>query len=155
VIFGRRMTHAVQLSHELESDPQAPDGVAAFLTRTAVKWETDPVRREIAIAAALPRLLNQDVLPTITPADKTSGLFGWLRRLPFVSQRGQSWAYHDVVRAARGTGITWASPDWVDYTREQTYHLLCGTRTGTCPRPSPQPSWQPSTAQSVPASGPD
>ena len=27
-----------------------------------LKWEDDPARREIAIAAALPRVLNQDVL---------------------------------------------------------------------------------------------
>jgi hypothetical protein len=65
-----------------------------------LKWETDPERREIAKVAALPRALNQDVLTVITPAGKTAGLFGWLRGLPFVSQRGESWAYHDVVRAA-------------------------------------------------------
>jgi hypothetical protein len=65
-----------------------------------LKWETDPERREIAKVAALPPALNQDVLTVITPAGKTAGLFGWLRGLPFVSQRGESWAYHDVVRAA-------------------------------------------------------
>ena len=93
-------------------------------------------------------------------------LFGWLRGLPFVSQRGESWAYHDVVRAAMlrlrraeapaewrrshtcwprptPTGpakppsertITWASPDWVDYTREETYHLLCADPHGNLPK---------------------
>ncbi len=64
-----------------------------------LKWETDPVRREIAIAAALPRVLNQDVLTVITPAEKTAGLFGWLRGLPFVSQRGESWVYHGSYSA--------------------------------------------------------
>jgi tetratricopeptide (TPR) repeat protein len=130
-----------------------------------LKWEADPARREIAIAAALPRVLNEDVLTVITSAEKTAGLFGWLRGLPFVSQRGESWAYHDVVRAAMlrlrraeapvkwrsehnllaaanadwasqaaaGTGITWASPDWADYTREQTYHLLCADPHGNLP----------------------
>ena len=65
-----------------------------------LKWEDDPTRRSIAIAAALPRVLNQDVLAVITPGDKARELFGWLRGLPFVSQRGESWAYHNVVRAA-------------------------------------------------------
>lgn len=130
-----------------------------------LKWETDPVRREIAIAAALPRVLNQDVLEVITPKESAAGLFGWLRGLPFVSQRGDSWAYHDVVRAAMlrlrraeapakwraehnllaaanadwarqaagGTGITWASPDWADYMREQVYHQLCADPHGNLP----------------------
>jgi len=65
-----------------------------------LKWEEDPARREVAVAAALPRLLNQDVLAVLTAPDKARNLFGWLRELPFVSRRGESWAYHDVVRAA-------------------------------------------------------
>ena len=32
---------------------------------------------------------------------KDSRAVGWPRGLPFVSQRGESWAYHDVVRAAK------------------------------------------------------
>jgi len=65
-----------------------------------LKWEDDPRRRKIAMAAALPRVLNQDVLAVITAPDEARELFGWLRGLPFVSQRGESWAYHDVVRVA-------------------------------------------------------
>jgi tetratricopeptide (TPR) repeat protein len=65
-----------------------------------LKWEDNLARREIAMAAALPRLLNQDVLAVIAPPDQARELFGWLRGLPFVSQRGEFWAYHDVVRAA-------------------------------------------------------
>jgi tetratricopeptide (TPR) repeat protein len=71
------------------------DAVERFL-----KWEDDPERREAAIAAALPRTLNQDVLSVITPAGKARELFTWLRELPFVSPRGDCWAYHDVVRAS-------------------------------------------------------
>jgi tetratricopeptide (TPR) repeat protein len=135
------------------------DAVERFL-----KWETDPARREVAVAAALPRTLNQDVLTVITPAEETAELFNWLRGLPFVSQRGESWAYHDVVRAAMlrlrraeapvkwrsehsllaaanaawashfaEAGVTWSSPDWVDYTREQAYHLLCSDPYGNLP----------------------
>jgi tetratricopeptide (TPR) repeat protein len=136
------------------------DAVERFL-----RWEPDPVRREIAVAAALPRVLNQDVLAVITPAQETTGLFGWLRGLPFVSQRGEAWAYHDVVRAAMlrlrraeapvtwrsahaalaavnadwagrsvgPDGVTWTSPQWIDHTREEAYHLLCADPHGNLP----------------------
>jgi tetratricopeptide (TPR) repeat protein/predicted ATPase len=64
-----------------------------------LKWEDDPGRREAAIAAALPRALNQDVLAVLVPGEARE-LFAWLREMPFVSPRGGAWAYHDVVRAA-------------------------------------------------------
>ena len=83
----------MQRSEDL-GDPSG-NAVERFL-----KWEGDPARREIAMAAALPRVLNQDVLAVVSPTDKARDLFDWLRRLPFVTQRGEYWVYHDVVRAA-------------------------------------------------------
>jgi tetratricopeptide (TPR) repeat protein len=131
-----------------------------------LKWEDDPTRRKIAMAAALPRVLNQDVLAVITAPDEARELFSWLRGLPFVSQRGESWAYHNVVRAAmlrlrraeapvewrskqnllaqanahwaseadERTDSAWANADWVDYTREETYHMLCADPHGNLPK---------------------
>lgn len=75
-------------------DP-AGDAVERFL-----KWEDDPVRRRIAVTAALPRTLNQDVLATITDPSEARDLFGWLCGLPFVTRQDNSWRYHDVVRSA-------------------------------------------------------
>ncbi len=75
-------------------DP-AGDAVERFL-----KWEDDPARRSIAITAAMPRTINQDVLGVIAPPGKARELFGWLCGLPFVTRRVGSWAYHEVVRAA-------------------------------------------------------
>jgi tetratricopeptide (TPR) repeat protein len=128
-----------------------------------LKWEDEPERRETAIVAALPRTLNQDVLAVITPAGRARDLFIWLRELPFVSSPGDSWVYHDVVRAAilrlrraeapaewrsqhnslahanacwateavKDTDSnTWSNPEWIDYTREETYHLLCADPYG-------------------------
>ena len=128
-----------------------------------LKWEDEPERRETAIVAALPRTLNQDVLAVITPAGRARDLFIWLRELPFVSSPGDSWVYHDVVRAAilrlrraeapaewrsqhnslaRANACwateavkdtdsnTWSNPEWIDYTREETYHLLCADPYG-------------------------
>ena len=141
-------------------DPSG-DAVDRFL-----KWENDPTRRTIAVAAALPRILNQDVLAVIAPTGKARELFDWLRGLPFVSQRGQAWTYHDVVRGAMlrlrraetpaewrseqnllaktnarwasetsdGVKNTWTDPDWIDYTREENYHLLCADPRGNLPK---------------------
>ncbi|MDQ2810688.1 MAG: ATP-binding protein [Actinomycetota bacterium] len=75
-------------------DP-AGDAVERFL-----KWEEDPERKAIALAAALPRMINQDVLAVVTPPGKAHEMFGWLCGLPFVSPRARSWVYHEVVRAA-------------------------------------------------------
>lgn len=129
-------------------DP-AGDAVERFL-----KWEEDPARRQIALGAALPRMLNQDVLAEITQPDAAPALFGWLSGLPFVTRRAHSWAYHEVVRAAMlrlqmaqapsewktrqealaraharwardVSGKSWTNPRWIDHSRERTYHLLC------------------------------
>lgn len=75
-------------------DP-AGDAVERFL-----KWEDDPARRKTAMAAALPRMVHQDVLAEITGAGEAQELFGWLCGLPFVSRRAEAWTYHEVVRAA-------------------------------------------------------
>lgn len=75
-------------------DP-AGDAVERFL-----KWENDPARRAIAVAAAVPRVLNQDVLAQLAPEGQASVLFDWLRGLPFITQQGGAWRYHEVARAA-------------------------------------------------------
>jgi tetratricopeptide (TPR) repeat protein len=64
------------------------------------KWEDDPSRRAIALSAALPRALNQDVFAVIAPPDTAREQFRWLCGLPFVSAQLGWWKYHEVVRAA-------------------------------------------------------
>jgi hypothetical protein len=129
-------------------DP-AGEAVERFL-----RWEDDPARRRVALAAALPRTLNQDVLAEVTGTGEAHDLFGWLCGLPFISRRAGSWAYHEVVRAAMQraqapgewtsrqmslarayerwareangeSGESWSSAQGIDFTREQEYHLLC------------------------------
>jgi tetratricopeptide (TPR) repeat protein len=75
-------------------DP-AGNAVERFL-----KWEDAPARRAIAMTAALPRTVNQDILAVITGPDQAPGLFGWLCGLPFVTRQSEAWAYHQVVRTA-------------------------------------------------------
>ncbi|WP_310720576.1 tetratricopeptide repeat protein [Streptomyces lydicus] len=81
------------LAAEAVDDP-SDTAVERFL-----KWETDPVRREAALAAALPRSLDEDVFRTaVDPA--AAGQFGWLCGLPFVTGRSGRRQYHEVVRTA-------------------------------------------------------
>ena len=64
---------------------------AGSVVERFLRWEDDSVRRGVALAAAFPRILNQDVLAVAAP-DGTP-LFAWLRGLPFVSRRGNYWEY--------------------------------------------------------------
>jgi tetratricopeptide (TPR) repeat protein len=75
-------------------DDPADDAVGRFL-----KWEEDPDRRTLAIAASLPRTFNQDILKVVTPADTEFKAFSWLCSRSFIDQQGSSWKYHDVVRS--------------------------------------------------------
>ena len=66
-----------------------------------LKWEYDPIKRKTAIVAALPRILNNDILHTaVADQARSDDLFLWLCARPFVSKGGGGWVYHDVVRAA-------------------------------------------------------
>ncbi|MDQ0776377.1 tetratricopeptide (TPR) repeat protein [Streptomyces aurantiacus] len=70
------------------------DAVERFL-----KWEPDGRRRATALAGALPRRLNEDVLAAACDADDDrSELFEWLRTQPFLAETAGVWQYHDVVR---------------------------------------------------------
>ncbi|NUL32789.1 tetratricopeptide repeat protein, partial [Streptomyces lunaelactis] len=73
------------------------DDPSATAVERFLKWEADPVRRSAALVGALPRRLNEDVFRAAVEGD-AAGLFGWLRSLPFVSDRGGRAQYHDVVR---------------------------------------------------------
>jgi tetratricopeptide (TPR) repeat protein len=118
-----------------------------------LKWEPDEDRREVALAGALPRRLNEDILAVID----RSGLFGWLRKLPFVTETAGHWRYHEVARApmlrlyrnrspqrwreqhrrlaehyiaeVEALGLTdqseWSNPTFQDLVPEICYHRLC------------------------------
>lgn len=82
----------------LAENPGAVDDPSATAVERFLKWEQDPVRRAAALDGALPRRLNEDVFRAAVEGDGATGLFGWLRGLPFVSDRGGRAQYHDVVR---------------------------------------------------------
>ncbi|MFF2386178.1 tetratricopeptide repeat protein [Streptomyces sp. NPDC058108] len=81
--------------------PGDVDDPSATAVERFLRWEQDPVRRAAALACALPRRLDADVFRAAAdcPEDEADALFGWLRGLPFVSDRGDRVQYHDVVRA--------------------------------------------------------
>ncbi|WP_245692060.1 ATP-binding protein [Streptomyces katrae] len=64
-----------------------------------LKWETDPARRAAALACAFPQQLDEDVYRAAVE-EEAAELFGWLRSLPFVTDRSGHCRYHDVVRGA-------------------------------------------------------
>jgi tetratricopeptide (TPR) repeat protein len=83
---------------DMIGDPSG-DAVERFL-----KWEPDPDKKTLAVVAALPRTVNEDVLGTLVGGSATADgvgrdrLFAWLRSLPFVTDNGGRCQYHDVVR---------------------------------------------------------
>ncbi|MFG2829897.1 tetratricopeptide repeat protein [Streptomyces sp. NPDC048434] len=107
----------VLVSTLAENRPHAAEAVddpSDTAVERFLKWETDPVRREAALAAALPRHLDEDIFrAAVDPA--AAEQFGWLCGLPFVADRAGQWQYHEVVRTAmlrlqrRRSPQTWAA----------------------------------------------
>ncbi len=64
-----------------------------------MRWTDDPKRRQVALDAALPRQLNQDVLAVLVDDSEAPALFAWLKSMPFVSEHADGWVYHQVVRS--------------------------------------------------------
>lgn len=75
----------------------AQDIVERFL-----RWISDQKLRQTALAGAIPRTFNADVLNLLlrNQNDAPNGhhSFDWLLTMPFVKQRSDSWYYHEVVR---------------------------------------------------------
>ncbi|MFE0255058.1 tetratricopeptide repeat protein [Streptomyces sp. NPDC059010] len=93
----------VLVSTLADQRPTGPDDVgdpSATAVERFLKWEQDPVRRAVALACALPRRLDVDVFRAAVecPDEDVDPLFGWLRALSFVDDRGDRPRYHDLVR---------------------------------------------------------
>ncbi|MEV1045193.1 tetratricopeptide repeat protein [Streptomyces sp. NPDC049916] len=90
----------------LVSTLAANPGAAGEANATAVErflaGESDPVRRAAALACALPRRFDEDLVAVAVPgaSQAVPGLYDWLYELPFVAEpySGRS-RYHAVVRA--------------------------------------------------------
>ncbi|MEU1512061.1 tetratricopeptide repeat protein [Streptomyces sp. NPDC005811] len=88
------------LAEQRPADPDDIGDPSATAVERFLKWEQDPVRRAAALTCALPRRLDPEVFRTAAdcPEEGADALFGWLRALPFVDDRGVHVRYHDLVR---------------------------------------------------------
>jgi tetratricopeptide (TPR) repeat protein len=104
-VSGRLPLLVAMLAENHPTDPSRVGDPSGDAVERFLKWETDVERRSLAVAAALPRVVSEDVLGVLTSGreldDAERGrLFGWLRSLPFVTRDAGRCVYHEVVRTA-------------------------------------------------------
>jgi tetratricopeptide (TPR) repeat protein len=86
------------LAAESPNDPAQIGDPSGTAVERFLQWVDDPKRRQLALDAALPRTLNRDVIAVLQGEDTADELFAWLRTMPFVEERSDVWAYHDIAR---------------------------------------------------------
>lgn len=64
-----------------------------------LKWVPGSAHRAAALACAFPQELDEDVYRAAVE-EEAAELFGWLRSMPFVTDRSGHCRYHEVVRGA-------------------------------------------------------
>ncbi|MCX4676478.1 tetratricopeptide repeat protein [Streptomyces sp. NBC_01433] len=83
----------------LAANPGAVGDAGASAVERFLAGESDPDRRAAALACALPRRFDEDLVAVAVP-EGAPGAYAWLHELPFVAERHTGRArYHDVVRA--------------------------------------------------------
>ncbi|NJN86577.1 MAG: tetratricopeptide repeat protein [Leptolyngbyaceae cyanobacterium SL_7_1] len=97
-LSGRFPLLLATLAEASPNDPAEVGDPSGTAVERFLKWETNPDRRQVALDAALPRCLNQDVIAQLRPTAEADRLFDWLTQKPFVRERTDGWAYHEVVR---------------------------------------------------------
>ena len=86
------------LADQKPTDPQQIGDPCSTAVDRFLRWE-DPLLQQLAMDAALPRRLNQDLIALLTKEEEQARtLFTWLKGRPFVQERVGGWGYHDVVR---------------------------------------------------------
>lgn len=143
------------LAKNRPTDPSAVGDPTGTAVERFLKWEQDETRRRAALAGALPRRIDEDLLAAATGMPDASEMFSWLSGQPFVNVHAGRYQYHEVVRApmlrwqrqrslqrwradhARladryrgwreelGAQAGWSDVAWRDHKIEETYHLLC------------------------------
>jgi hypothetical protein len=97
-LSGRLPLLVATLAAQSPDDPAKVGDPSGEAVERFLKWVEEPKRRQVALDATLPRRLNRDVLAVLVGDVEADALFTWLKGMPFVEQRGDCWAYHDVVR---------------------------------------------------------
>jgi len=86
------------LAESASNDPAELAEASGTAVERFLKWVDDPIKRSLAIEAALPQSLNKDVISLLVGEDQSEVLFDWIKAMPFVRERSNGWTYHDVVR---------------------------------------------------------
>ncbi|GAA0949903.1 MULTISPECIES: tetratricopeptide repeat protein [Streptomyces violaceusniger group] len=92
----------VLVSMLAEARPTTPEAVgdpSGTAVERFLKWVSDETHRSVALAAALPRRLDEDVFAAAV-GEEAAELYGWLRSLPFAADSSGRCRYHEVVRTA-------------------------------------------------------
>jgi tetratricopeptide (TPR) repeat protein len=64
-----------------------------------LRWEDDdPQRRDVALAVALARWFNRDLLAALLGHEAAGRLWDWLRTRPFITNHPAGYQYHQAVR---------------------------------------------------------
>ena len=85
------------LAKQRPSSPDAVQDTSQSLVRRFLQWVDDPRREDLALLAALPRRLDQDLVQVLVDSDAAE-LYRWLHGQSFVSRDGGICTYHEVVR---------------------------------------------------------
>jgi tetratricopeptide (TPR) repeat protein len=94
----------VLLSDNPPTSIEAINDVSGDAIERFLKWIKNPEEREVILAAALPRAINQDMvaeLLSVLGINKTEcqRYYDLLNKQPFVQQRGNIKTYHPVIKA--------------------------------------------------------
>ncbi|WP_431776422.1 tetratricopeptide repeat protein [Streptomyces cucumeris] len=92
----------VLVSALAQSTPATPEAVtdpAETAVECFLNGEKEKARRDMILACAFPRYLNEDVYNSCSP-DNGVDMYAWLCSLPFISDHAGQRRYHDIVRAS-------------------------------------------------------
>jgi tetratricopeptide (TPR) repeat protein len=114
-LSGRLPLLVATLAAESPNDPSQVGDPSGTAVERFLKWIDDPKRRQLALDAAIPRCLNRDVLAKLRGEDEADDLFNWLKEMPFIEERTDGWAYHEVVKTQMLRHKRLSSPQsWAD-----------------------------------------
>jgi tetratricopeptide (TPR) repeat protein len=98
-LTGRLPLEVAMLAEGSPVDPAAlvqpgSDAIEQFL-----RLETNERRRDVAVVAALPRVVDEDAVAELTGREEeATELYEWLRHRPFVHEHDGTCSYHELVR---------------------------------------------------------
>lgn len=97
-LSGRLPLLVATLAAESPTDPTQVGDPSGTAVERFLQWVDAPKRRQVALDAALPRILNRDVVAVLHGEESADELFNWLKQMPFVEDHPNGWVYHDIAR---------------------------------------------------------